>query len=133
MNDKYLDKTQAIQSDTKASLNRTLNVLDDTEDVAQNTLGELGRQRDQISQIQGDVENVRDALRRADVLLRMFRKRMMSDKLFQMLAVLNLLFLVGVIVFAIYKNGGLGADKSSNKGSPGDDDATATAEPGGQR
>ena len=75
------------------------------------TLEELERQRNVLSNIEQEIDRVDDNLARAEALLKQFGKRMASDKFIQCFAVLNCLLLLGVIIYAVTKGGGLpGAD-----------------------
>ena len=70
---------------------------------------------------------IEDALKRSDALIRTFSKRMATDKMIQMFFMLNFLAVIGIIVYAVLKDQGLGDDDApADDATPGSDDAVAT-------
>lgn len=109
--DKMLDEMHDIQNKTQDSLGNTKAMIAQSKEVGMATLEELERQRNVLSNIESEIDRVDDNLARAEALLKQFGKRMASDKFIQCFAVLNCLLLLGVIIYAITKGGGLpGAD-----------------------
>ena len=64
---------------------------------------ELLRQREQIRTIDNEANRIEDNLQRADKLIKAFGKRMATDKLIQCFACINILLLVGVIVYVVIR------------------------------
>jgi len=112
--DALLNDASRLQDKTQTSLAQTQKMIEDTKIVGLTTVEELGRQREQISNIDEDVMRMEDSLNRADKLIKTFGKRMATDKLIQCFTLLNVLLVVGVVIYAIVKNGKLtGDDKDS--------------------
>jgi SNARE protein len=129
-NDEYLDRTDAVHDDIDASLQATLQVVNDTEDLAAATAEQLAKQRDQIVDVHQSVLSIEDALKRSDALLRTFGKRMATDKMIQLFFMLNAVGVVGLIVYMVLQDQGVGASddggQAADDATPGADDATAT-------
>eukprot|EP00621_Florenciella_sp_RCC1693_P014765 CAMPEP_0182535030 /NCGR_PEP_ID=MMETSP1323-20130603/16910_1 /TAXON_ID=236787 /ORGANISM="Florenciella parvula, Strain RCC1693" /LENGTH=278 /DNA_ID=CAMNT_0024745113 /DNA_START=95 /DNA_END=932 /DNA_ORIENTATION=+ len=128
-NDSYLAKTHQIQDQTEASLQNTIEMMENANEVADETISELDRQKQQINEITEQLLTMEDNIKYADQLIRDFSKRMMTDKCIQIFAMMNMLALVVVIVFAIMqKNGML---ENGDDGSVDDQLADGTESGGG--
>lgn len=103
--DALLTDASKLQDKTQSSIDAIARMTNEAKDVGMETMEELKRQRMQITSIDEDAMKIEDDLKRADKLIRTFGRRMASDKLIQMFACLNVLLLVGVIVFSILKKG----------------------------
>jgi SNARE protein len=99
--DAMLNRADQLQDKTEESLQHTRQMVDATKDVAVATLEELHRQRDQIKDITEEVMQIEDNLSRADKLIKTFGRRMATDKFIQCFTCVNVLLLVGVIVYAV--------------------------------
>lgn len=77
------------------------------------TLEELERQRGQIENIDREAMRIEDSLARADKLIKTFGRRMATDKFIQCCAVFNLLLVVGVILYSVFKGGSLTGSRST--------------------
>jgi|Transcript_30520 SNARE protein len=104
--DYLLDEAKKTQDKTQESLNRTKQLVAESKEIGVSTLEELERQRDQIERIDQDADRIVDNLARSQALIKHFGKRMASDKFVQCFAVINVLLLVGVVMYAILKGGG---------------------------
>ena len=125
-NDELLDKTEKVHDDIELHLRNALNVVNDTDELADATLETLGRQREQIENVHKTVLSIDEALTRSDALLRTFGKRMMTDKIMQVFFALNLLAVVGVVVYmAVSKSGLTSDDGAADDATPGSDDVVA--------
>lgn len=113
--DKMLEDASRLQDKTAESLSNTMSLIADSKMVGLQTVEDLEAQRNQIRGIDEDVMRLEDNLVRADVLIKNFGKRMATDKVIQCFACVNILMVVGVIIYAIVDKGGL-SDKDS--GSP---------------
>lgn len=113
--DHMLKEAAGLQDKTQDSLSNTKNMIAASKEVGMSTLEELERQRNVIQSIERETDRIDDNLARAEALLKQFGKRMASDHFIQCFAVINCLLLVGVIIFAIVKKGGLtGAPAPTN-------------------
>jgi SNARE protein len=93
------------------------------------TLEELDRQKNQINAVDENVMRMEDNLKRADTLIKAFGKRMATDKLIQAFACINVLLIVGVVIYSIVKGGLPGEDQEVPPESPvggGDSQTVAT-------
>jgi len=117
--DNMLNEARQTQDKTQQSLNRTKQMVAESKEVGVSTLEELGRQRDQIDRIDNDADRMVDNLERSQKLIRHFGKRMATDKFVQLFAVINVLLLVGVVVYAVFWGGGL-TGKDDGDGAPAD-------------
>jgi len=110
--DAMLNDASRIQDKTQESLSRTQTNVNDAKLIGMQTMETLRGQRDQLSNINSELDRVDDSLKRADLLIKTFGKRMATDKIIQCFACTNILLLVGVIVYSIVKGQGLiGEDK----------------------
>jgi len=114
-----LAEAAALQDKTQDSLSNTKNLIAQSKEVGVSTLEELQRQREVIQNIEKEADRMDDNLARAEALLKQFGKRMASDKFIQCFAVLNCLLLLGVIIYAVLKKGGLGNKASAPKSPTG--------------
>lgn len=105
--DAMLKDASRLQDKTEAALARTQNDINDSKAVAMQTLDTLRGQRDQLNNVHSELDRVDDSLNRADKLIKTFGKRMATDKIIQCFACVNILLLVGVVVYAIAKGQGL--------------------------
>jgi novel plant SNARE len=108
-----LNEASALQDKTADSLANTRNMIQQSKEVGAATLEELERQREVITSIDREADKAMDNLERAEKLIKTFGKRMAGDKLIQCFAVVNMLLLLGVIVFAITRRGGKDDDEKS--------------------
>lgn len=111
--DNMLKEAHGLQNKTQDSLANTRTMIADSKEVGASTLEELERQRQVITNIENDIDRVDDGLARAEVLLKQFGKRMASDHFIQCFAVINVLLLVGVLIYAIAKGKSLGGGNST--------------------
>lgn len=108
--DSLLDGAEQIQDKTQVALSNTVNMIVESKATGMLTLEELERQRNQINNIDDNVVRLEDNLNRADKLIKTFGKRMATDKLIQAFACINIVLIVGVVVYSIVK-GGLNNDE----------------------
>lgn len=103
--DALLSEASRIQDKTQTSLSTTQNLIAESKQVGMSTVEELHRQREQIGNIDSDVNRMEDNLQRADKLIKTFGKRIASDKMIQCFACVNVLLMVGLIVYSVVKGG----------------------------
>lgn len=105
--DKMLSDAAVLQDKTQDSLANTKNLIAQSKEVGVSTLEELERQRNVIDSIDREADRIDDNLARAEALLKQFGKRMASDSFIQCFALINCLLLLGVVLYAVIKGGGL--------------------------
>lgn len=103
--DALLDGADNIQDKTQQALANTTTMIAESKATGMVTLEELGRQRQQIDNVDQDVNRLEDNLNTADKLIKTFGKRMATDKLIQAFACLNIVLVVGVVIYLIVKGG----------------------------
>jgi len=103
--DDMLNKAGVLQDKTQESLDYTKNMVAESKEVGVSTLAELQRQREVIERIDFEADRINDNLNRAEKLVKQFGKRMASDKFIQCFAVINVLLLVGVVLYAVFGKG----------------------------
>jgi len=116
--DKMLTEANRLQDKTAESLSHTVALIADSKMVGMSTIEDLERQREQIRGIDDDVNRLEDNLNRADKLIKTFGRRMATDKVIQCFGCVNVLMIVGIIIYIIANGGGLDGEKDS--GSPPD-------------
>jgi hypothetical protein len=116
--DDMLGKASVLQDKMQESLDYTKNLVAESKEVGAATMTELHRQREVLERIYYEADRINDNLNRAELLVKQFGKRMASDKFIQCFAVVNVLLLVGVVVYAIFGNGSL--DFTKDGGAPPD-------------
>lgn len=127
--DALLDGADNIQDKTKQSLQNTTAMIAESKATGMMTLEELDRQKNQINAVDENVMRMEDNLNRADTLIKAFGKRMATDKLIQGFACINILLIVGVVIYSIVKGGLPGEDQEVPPESPvggGDSQTVAT-------
>mmetsp|Transcript_22112 Transcript_22112/g.27124 ORF Transcript_22112/g.27124 Transcript_22112/m.27124 type:complete len:244 (+) Transcript_22112:145-876(+) len=113
--DALLADAHRLQDKTQESLVNTTNMITESKTTGMMTLEELERQRETINNTEANVNRLEDNLLRADKLIKTFGKRMATDKLIQCFACVNILMIVGVIVYSIVKGG---LESEPDAGSP---------------
>lgn len=101
--DAMLNEAERLQDKTGQSLINTQNMIEESKVTGMMTLEELERQKEQLVNVDNNVDQLNDNLNRADLLIKTFGKRMATDKMIQCFAVLNVLLVVTVVVYSIVK------------------------------
>lgn len=102
--------TQAIelQQDTKAATSRIIQVVEETQQIGAAAADELKHQGDQIKNIAEGIEQVESNLKRADKQLRVFMRRMATDKIFLLFIFLIVIgIIVAIVLYILKKKAGL--------------------------
>lgn len=103
--DKLLDGADKIQDKTQQSLFNTANMIAESKQTGMMTLEELERQRNQLDNTGQNINRMEDNLKTSDKLIKTFGKRMATDKLIQAFTCLNILLIVGVVIYSVVKGG----------------------------
>ena len=92
-----INRGKEVQQDSKMRLDRSKMQIAATQELAVNTAAELHQQTEQMGNIHRDVDQVESSLKRADIELRRFIRRMATDKIilfFLLLIVLGVVFMI---------------------------------------
>lgn len=111
--DQKLDQADAIQNKTEAKYKNMISVLQETEVTASNAAAQLQEDRNKINDITESVMEMEGSMERANKLIRVFGKRMATDKFIQAFGCLNIAALVAIIVYVVVKNVGLPGSSST--------------------
>lgn len=122
--DMMINDMHDLQDKTKASLQNTKNMVAASKNVGEATMEELLKQREQIRTIDDEAMRIEDNLNRADKLIKSFGKRMATDRFIQCFACVNIMLLVGVVIYSLLRDGKL---------TGGNDNVPASPVPGGRR
>mmetsp|Transcript_21173 Transcript_21173/g.58362 ORF Transcript_21173/g.58362 Transcript_21173/m.58362 type:complete len:220 (-) Transcript_21173:709-1368(-) len=90
-----IEKARKIQTESKASVERSTKLVSKIEQTATDTNITLKAQTDQMRTINDDVVRVDTALRRADKEIRSIARRMATDKMIMCLVLLLFLAIIG--------------------------------------
>ena len=90
----------------------------ESKEVGMQTVEELQRQREQLKQTDAIVMEIENELNRADRLIKTFGKRMATDRLIQCFACVNILMVVGVVIYVVIKGGLKDNDERENPDNP---------------
>lgn len=105
-NDDYLDGALNVQGQTTSVLQNTIDRAKEAQASGENTLEKLEEQRQQINEIGKSILDMRENLDYSMTLIGNFTKRMATDKCIQAFALVNMLLLLGVIIFVLLKKEG---------------------------
>ena len=98
-NDEILRKAEDVSDKTTRTLGKILETVGETEEVAIATEQELERQAEQLQDIQTKMLTMQGNLKYADQLIRNFTKRMMTDKFVMAFLFLNIVAVIGIIIY----------------------------------
>ena len=113
-NDNLLQDTHKIQEKTFESLARTRNMIQASKEIGTATVEQLQQQKEQIRTIEQDIDAMDSNLVRAEKLVGNFARRMATDRLIQMFAAVNIVVLLGLILYVA----GSGNSLSPSRGNP---------------
>lgn len=113
--DQMLNNARQTQDKTQESLDYTKQLVAESKDVGISSLEELKRQRETLDRIDQEADRIDTALDVAEKLVKNFGKRMASDRFIQCFAVVNVLLLVGVVLYAVFSGKSL---STAGSGSP---------------
>lgn len=108
-NDELLAAANTLQDQSFESLARTKNLMESSIAVGTDTIEELRKQRDQIKDIENDVDNLGGTLVRAEKLLLEFTRRLATDRIIQGFAFLNVVVMLALLLYLAISGKALGA------------------------
>jgi hypothetical protein len=96
-----------IQEKSIESLERQLRMIDESKQLATETLAELARQEEQLLKITDDVQTVRENLKYAGKQLRSIARRMAGDAAFRVCCIVMLVVVIIIIIIVAGRKKGL--------------------------
>ena len=113
-NEDLLTGASKIQDQTMESLTRTKQMIEASKEVGSATIEELRRQRDQMIDIEKEVDQIDTNLIRAGRLITNFSRRMATDRIIQGFSCINILVMLGLILYVAITKKSLSASSNSN-------------------
>ncbi len=112
--DELLAGARVIQDKTFESLGRTRNLIEESKAVGSATLEQLRSQREQMNEIEKEIDVMDSNLARAEKLIVSFTKRMATDKIIQGFAAVNICVLLGLIIYVAVTGKSLTIDQTDD-------------------
>ncbi len=109
-----MSEAHRIQDLTFESLARTKNMIEASKEVGTATIEQLRTQRDQIIEIEKEVDAMDSNLVRAEKLIMNFTRRMATDRIIQMFTAVNIVVLLGLILYVVISGRSLSAKTASS-------------------
>eukprot|EP00033_Pygsuia_biforma_P001385 GCRY01001567.1.p1 GENE.GCRY01001567.1~~GCRY01001567.1.p1 ORF type:complete len:229 (+),score=43.87 GCRY01001567.1:227-913(+) len=94
-----IDAAKKVQDESKDSIARSQRKIHETQEIGAETSVKLKSQTEQLGRIQEDVRKVESNLKRADRQIRVFMRRMATDRI---ILFFLLLIVIGVVVIIVY-------------------------------
>lgn len=101
------NKALDLQNQQKNSLDNSINMVNQIQDVGNSTLEEINRQEGKIGEAMDNLEMMDDELERAKHIMKQMVYRATGDCCVRILAVIVVIVLVGLIVIEIVKPGAI--------------------------
>lgn len=120
-NDSLLSDTHKVQDMTFESLARTRNMIEASKELGTATVQQLIEQKDQIKSIEQDIDAMDSNLVRAEKLVGNFARRMATDRIIQLFAAVNIVVLLGLILYVAGSGNSLTPSSGGGGGSSGTD------------
>jgi len=98
--DTLVKEAKGVQDKTLDALKRTAYTLGETKEVGLATATTLQQQSDQIKGVTEEMMRINDKLKRADKLLRVFGRRMATDRLILFFTFLVVVGIAAIIIYA---------------------------------
>jgi SNARE protein len=95
-----LDEAGKVQSQSLSAVERMKRQIEESKQVGAATAARLQGQTEQLKNIDVDIQKVSSNLKRADLLLRAFMRKMVTDKI---IMVFMCLILIGVLTIIVWK------------------------------
>lgn len=117
-NDDLLDEAHKIQDLTMESLERTKAMVEQSKEVATDTLTQLEDQKQQVLDVEKEIDIMDSNLTRAEKLIMNFTRRMAADGVFRTFCAVNIVILFALILYCAISKKALtvGAHQSSSSG-----------------
>ncbi|KAJ3299000.1 hypothetical protein HDU79_003326 [Rhizoclosmatium sp. JEL0117] len=96
-----------VQDQTKAATARVINIVEQTVEIGAAVNNEIVKQGEQIHNIAEGIDHVESNLKRADKQLRVFMRRMSTDKIFLLFIFLTVVGIIIAIILYILKAQGV--------------------------
>jgi hypothetical protein len=98
-NDQLLAGANVLQDKTVESLLRSKALIAQSREVGAATVDQLRTQRDQIKEIEADIDKIESNMERAEKLLKDFTRRMASDRIIQAFTAINVCVLISLVIY----------------------------------
>jgi len=98
-----LEVASATQDKSLASVGRMKQTIAASKQVGVETAEKLRGQTEQLKHIDEDIMKVKSNLNRADILIRAFVRKMMTDKLIMLLMCLIFAGVIGIVIYRVVK------------------------------
>lgn len=113
-NDTLLAEANKIQDLTFASLARSKNMIEASKEVGAATLEQLRGQREQIIEIENEIDKIDSNLVRAGMLVKNFTRRMATDRIIQGCTAVNIVVMLALILYVAISGKSLAGGGGSN-------------------
>jgi len=113
-----IEVASKTQDDSMASVNRMKQKIAESKQVGADTASKLRQQTEQLKNIDTDIMKVKSNLNRADVLVRAFIRKMMTDKIILIFMCLIFMGVIAIIIYKIVKPDGGGGGSSTSNSNP---------------
>lgn len=128
-NDELLEGANQIQDLTFDSLARTRGLIEASKEVGTGTIDELRRQRDQIKDIEAEVDIIDSNLKRAERLLFNFSRRMATDRIIQAFTAINICVMLALVLYIAISGKSLTVSSSTSTNSGPSQSNQPTSQP----
>ena len=98
-NQRALDQIDTIQDATVSSVTKSLALVEESKQAGEDALGNLARGREQLEEAGRDLHRMEAGLQRADKLIVAFGRKMCQDRIIQWVSILNLLAIIGILLY----------------------------------
>jgi hypothetical protein len=115
-NDELLGEANEIQDKTMASLGRTKMAIEESKLVGAATIETLRGQREQIVDIENEIDVIDSNLVRAEKLIGNFARRMATDRIIQAFTAINVVVMLGLVLYVSISGKSLTASSSGSSG-----------------
>jgi SNARE protein len=119
-NDSLLKDTHVVQDKTFEALARTRNLVQASKEIGAATVEQLVEQKEQIKSIEADIDAMDTNLIRAGKLVNNFARRMATDRIIQFFTAVNIVVLLGLILYVAGSGKSLTPSHGSSGGGPAD-------------
>lgn len=100
-NDELLAGANVLQDKTVESLLRSKALIAQSREVGAATVDQLRAQRDQMKEIEADIDKIQSNMERAERLVTNFTRRMASDRIIQAFTAVNVCVLISLVIYVL--------------------------------